>query len=240
VLSARDTGGCLELLVGSPAAPSISASCARTWSWPRFCAGFYSVNDASSKGCVNCDLLGDFYQEAEGQGACSKCPKNTQRYPNVGSGASKASCMCKKGTPRRTTHLHPPPVHAECSHPGRALRCCPKPRDRNSASHRLFISLDRACRACPACSGQILVFLFCVRRYQFAHRRGRSIRSPSPLLTHGSSRGPAGGLLVCLGLPFDRQCSVPAAGFVNQTLYAGPSGSTGQGNGDQVRLAFGR
>jgi hypothetical protein len=48
-------------------------------------------------GCLNCDILGDFYQDLAGQTLCQPCPKNAQRYTGVLSAANKAACQCKAG-----------------------------------------------------------------------------------------------------------------------------------------------
>ena len=53
--------------------------------------------DEGQSGCLNCDILGDFYQDLAGQTLCQPCPKNTQRYTNVLSAANKAACQCTAG-----------------------------------------------------------------------------------------------------------------------------------------------
>jgi len=47
--------------------------------------------------CVNCDDLGDFYQELSGQMSCDPCPLNTQRYLTVLSATNRSACQCKTG-----------------------------------------------------------------------------------------------------------------------------------------------
>lgn len=68
-------------------------------------SGFFS-SDAAAIGCLNCDDLGDFFQNFSGQAGCAFCPLNTQRYLGLLSGANSTACQCKPGetpTPIRAT-----------------------------------------------------------------------------------------------------------------------------------------
>ena len=47
--------------------------------------------------CINCDSLGNSYQEEWGATTCIRCPPNFQRYIGVLSGANRSSCQCKAG-----------------------------------------------------------------------------------------------------------------------------------------------
>ena len=58
-------------------------------------AGFFQ-NQPAQFACINCDNLGDYYQEKEGETVCSSCPLNTRRYAGQGSGANRTSCMCRE------------------------------------------------------------------------------------------------------------------------------------------------
>ena len=57
----------------------------------------YFQSAAGQFGCINCDSLGDFYQEWAAQTSCTACPKSTQRYVGVLSAANRSSCQCKEG-----------------------------------------------------------------------------------------------------------------------------------------------
>ncbi len=48
-------------------------------------------------GCINCDDVGDVYQEMPHQTSCLFCPANTQRYAGVMTAANITACQCKKG-----------------------------------------------------------------------------------------------------------------------------------------------
>jgi hypothetical protein len=52
-------------------------------------------------GCLECDSLGDFYQELQGQTSCQPCPANTQRYVGVLGAGSRSACQCKAGVQYR-------------------------------------------------------------------------------------------------------------------------------------------
>ena len=66
--------------------------------WPsrRWLAGFVQSRSGSTD-CMNCDYVGDSYQEDMNGTACIPCPKNTQRYLRLLSGANKTACQCQKG-----------------------------------------------------------------------------------------------------------------------------------------------
>ncbi len=49
--------------------------------------------------CINCDRLGNFYQDRAGQTSCQHCEDNTQRYIGVLSAANKTACQCMAGAP---------------------------------------------------------------------------------------------------------------------------------------------
>jgi hypothetical protein len=53
--------------------------------------------DVGQYGCLNCDSLGDFFQELQGQTFCVKCPQNTRRFLGVLSAANRTACQCKEG-----------------------------------------------------------------------------------------------------------------------------------------------
>jgi len=57
----------------------------------------YFQSEVGQFGCINCDSLGDFYQEWAAQTSCTACPKSTQRYVGVLSAANRSSCQCKEG-----------------------------------------------------------------------------------------------------------------------------------------------
>ena len=48
-------------------------------------------------GCINCDSLGNFYNELYAQPSCTPCALNTQRYLGLMSGTNRTACMCKEG-----------------------------------------------------------------------------------------------------------------------------------------------
>jgi hypothetical protein len=84
-------------------------------------AGYFQP-EPGQFGCVNCDSLGDAYQELSNQTSCRVCPPNTQRYLGVLDGANRSSCQCKEGlhrapftaslpSPYTTTSLHRSPRH---------------------------------------------------------------------------------------------------------------------------------
>jgi hypothetical protein len=57
----------------------------------------YSQPDKGQFGCINCDSLGDFYQESPAGTSCEACPANTRRDVGVLSAANRSSCQCKEG-----------------------------------------------------------------------------------------------------------------------------------------------
>ena len=57
--------------------------------------GFFA-RDAGQFFCVNCDNVGDVYQESPGATSCEACPENTVRYIGVLSSANRSSCQCKE------------------------------------------------------------------------------------------------------------------------------------------------
>ncbi len=57
--------------------------------------------DQGQYSCLNCDSLGDFFQEQPGQTFCRACAANTIRYiGESSSSANKSSCQCKEGAYR--------------------------------------------------------------------------------------------------------------------------------------------
>jgi hypothetical protein len=48
--------------------------------------------------CINCDDVGDYFQDSIGTTVCKACPLHTRRYIGKGSGSNRTSCMCKEGT----------------------------------------------------------------------------------------------------------------------------------------------
>jgi hypothetical protein len=57
--------------------------------------------DQGQYSCLNCDSLGDFFQEQPGQTFCRACATHTQRYiGESSSSANKSSCQCKEGVYR--------------------------------------------------------------------------------------------------------------------------------------------
>ena len=48
-------------------------------------------------GCINCDSLGNVYQDKSSQTTCQHCAANTTRYLGVLDGANRSSCQCKEG-----------------------------------------------------------------------------------------------------------------------------------------------
>jgi hypothetical protein len=61
-------------------------------------AGYFQANEGQLS-CVNCDDVGNFFQESVGTTVCDPCPENTQRYVGKGSGSNRTSCLCKEGRP---------------------------------------------------------------------------------------------------------------------------------------------
>lgn len=57
--------------------------------------GFFA-RDAGQFFCVNCDNVGDVYQESPGATSCEACPSNTVRYIGVLNSANRSSCQCKE------------------------------------------------------------------------------------------------------------------------------------------------
>ena len=51
---------------------------------------------ANRRDCVNCDLLGDVYQEHKGRTSCMSCAANTQRFVGVGSSRNRSACLCQR------------------------------------------------------------------------------------------------------------------------------------------------
>jgi hypothetical protein len=61
-------------------------------------AGYFQSNPGSSA-CINCDDMGDFYQEESAKAACEECPENTRRYNDLNSGIggnNRSACQCKE------------------------------------------------------------------------------------------------------------------------------------------------
>ena len=84
----------------------------------------YFQSEVGQFGCINCDSLGDFYQEWAAQTSCTACAKNTQRYVGVLSAANRSSCQCKEGVQSSLLCLHEGLGIA-------AVMCCPGYYNRN-------------------------------------------------------------------------------------------------------------
>ena len=61
-----------------------------------WCAGYFQPEEGQF-GCMNCDILGNVYQEHEAQTFCTFCAAHTQRYVGVLSARNRSSCQCKEG-----------------------------------------------------------------------------------------------------------------------------------------------
>ena len=77
------------------------------------CPGYFQP-DHGQFGCINCDSLGDTYQDLSGETVCVSCPNNTMRYRGALVGAKKSSCECKEGlhsirSPSLSLALHTQP-----------------------------------------------------------------------------------------------------------------------------------
>ena len=59
-------------------------------------AGYFQP-DEGQFGCLNCDSLGDFYQDLAGQLSCKSCAANTQRFVGVLTAVNRSACQCKPG-----------------------------------------------------------------------------------------------------------------------------------------------
>ena len=74
---------------------------AASLSWHSFLASRaftgYFQSEEGQYGCINCDSLGDFYQEMQGQTSCQVCAAHTQRFIGVLSALNRSSCQCKEG-----------------------------------------------------------------------------------------------------------------------------------------------
>jgi hypothetical protein len=64
--------------------------------WSILFAGTFS-REAGQFYCVNCDNVGDAYQELPGQTSCKACPANSVRYIGVLTSANQSACQCKEG-----------------------------------------------------------------------------------------------------------------------------------------------
>jgi hypothetical protein len=62
------------------------------------CSAGYFQPKEGQLACINCDDVGDYFQEAIGATACQLCATHTRRYIGKGSGSNRTSCMCKEGT----------------------------------------------------------------------------------------------------------------------------------------------
>jgi hypothetical protein len=63
------------------------------------CAAGMFQRDQGQYSCIDCDNLGDYYQDQPNATACIPCPPNTMRYSGKGSSANVTSCLCQKGAP---------------------------------------------------------------------------------------------------------------------------------------------
>ena len=78
-----------------------------------FCAGLFQPR-MGEVACIECDSLGDFYQELPAQTACTLCPLNTQRFVGIRAGGrNRTACLCSKG------------FFTESGFAGEACKLCP-------------------------------------------------------------------------------------------------------------------
>ncbi len=63
------------------------------------CAAGMFQRDQGQYSCIDCDNLGDYYQDQPNATACIPCPANTMRFSGKGSSANVTSCLCQKGAP---------------------------------------------------------------------------------------------------------------------------------------------
>ena len=68
--------------------------------WCRSRATGYFASESGQFSCINCNSVGDFYQERSGQRKCDACALNTQRYITDLSAANRSTCQCKAGAHR--------------------------------------------------------------------------------------------------------------------------------------------
>jgi hypothetical protein len=61
------------------------------------CSAGYFQPKEGQLACINCDDLGNFFQESIGTTVCQSCAQNNQRYIRVLSGANRSACQCKEG-----------------------------------------------------------------------------------------------------------------------------------------------
>ena len=66
-------------------------------------AGLFS-RDAGQQSCVNCDAVGNAYQELPGQSSCQLCKPHSARYIGVLTSANRSACQCKEGWPQSAAH----------------------------------------------------------------------------------------------------------------------------------------
>jgi hypothetical protein len=94
------------------------------------CAGFFQPEEGQFS-CINCDSLGNAYQEQEARSFCHLCASNTQRYVGVLSALNRSSCQCKEGASSEHTFVirwRPTPlrcVQATMPKARRQERCVP-------------------------------------------------------------------------------------------------------------------
>ena len=65
--------------------------------WCRSRATGYFASESGQFSCIDCNSVGDFYQERSGQSKCEACAPNTQRYITDLSAANRSTCQCKAG-----------------------------------------------------------------------------------------------------------------------------------------------
>jgi hypothetical protein len=58
---------------------------------------------AAQPSCLQCDVLGDFFQESTAQTFCVLCPRHTRRYLGILSAANRTACQCKEGVAESQT-----------------------------------------------------------------------------------------------------------------------------------------
>jgi hypothetical protein len=63
-------------------------------------SGYFQPDDGQFS-CIDCDSLGDFYQEKSAQTFCEACLPSTQRYIGVLTAENRSACQCQEGA-RRT------------------------------------------------------------------------------------------------------------------------------------------
>jgi hypothetical protein len=144
--------------------------------WPsrRWLAGFVQSRSGSTD-CMNCDYIGDSYQEDMNETACIPCPKNTQRYLRLLSGANKTACQCQKGASDSS-----PPVRifanllTNATHCPFAIFCLPVPRYACGAHTTVVADVHALLPHAMVRRGSVAVFAISVNTYDFFALRAGS------------------------------------------------------------------